>query len=181
MGLGSGIRDPRSGKNLFRIPGYKRHWIPDPGSKRHWIPDPDPQHCGFSHLTVERTERMLAKYNFSTKIFLKKINFNHQVYFYNFEAFKFHHKKIRKIDFLCILKVTDDLGTDPDPDPFVTGSGWIGSEDPDTHTDPYQNVTDPEHWFLRLHILVFFIWVPTFGKVEIFLLDRMLQQYLVNK
>ncbi len=43
MGLGSGIRDPRSGiqglgsgfweKNLFRIP--------DPGSKRHRIPDPD--------------------------------------------------------------------------------------------------------------------------------------------
>ena len=32
---GFGIRDPRSGKNLFRIPG----------SKRHRIPDPDPQHC----------------------------------------------------------------------------------------------------------------------------------------
>ncbi len=30
----SGIRDPGSGKNLFRIPG----------SKRHRIPDPDPQH-----------------------------------------------------------------------------------------------------------------------------------------
>jgi hypothetical protein len=29
--------DPRSGKNLFRIP--------DPGVKRHRIPDPDPQHC----------------------------------------------------------------------------------------------------------------------------------------
>jgi hypothetical protein len=36
MGLGSGNRDPGSGKNLF--------WIPDPGSKRHRIPDPDPQH-----------------------------------------------------------------------------------------------------------------------------------------
>ncbi len=34
MHLGSGIRDPGSGKNLFRIPG----------SKRHRIPDPDPQH-----------------------------------------------------------------------------------------------------------------------------------------
>jgi hypothetical protein len=33
---GFGIRDPGSGKNLFRIP--------DPGSKRHRIPDPDPQH-----------------------------------------------------------------------------------------------------------------------------------------
>jgi hypothetical protein len=32
-----GIRDPRSGKNLF--------WILDPGVKRHRIPDPDPQHC----------------------------------------------------------------------------------------------------------------------------------------
>jgi hypothetical protein len=33
MGLGSGIRDPGSGKNLFRIP--------DPGVKK----APDPQHC----------------------------------------------------------------------------------------------------------------------------------------
>jgi hypothetical protein len=32
--LGSGIRDPGSGKNLFRIPypGVKKHPIPDPGS-----------------------------------------------------------------------------------------------------------------------------------------------------
>jgi hypothetical protein len=41
MVLGSGIRDPRSGKNLFRIP--------DPGVKKHPIPDPDPQHC--MHIT----------------------------------------------------------------------------------------------------------------------------------
>ncbi len=34
MVLGSGIRDPGSGKNLFRIP--------DPGVKK--APDPDPQH-----------------------------------------------------------------------------------------------------------------------------------------
>jgi hypothetical protein len=34
---GSEIRDPGSGKNLFRIP--------DPGVKKHPIPDPDPQHC----------------------------------------------------------------------------------------------------------------------------------------
>ncbi len=34
MGLGSRIRDPGSGKNLFRIP--------DPGVKK--APDPDPQH-----------------------------------------------------------------------------------------------------------------------------------------
>jgi hypothetical protein len=34
MGLGSGIRDPGSGKNLFRIPdpGVKKAPIPDPGS-----------------------------------------------------------------------------------------------------------------------------------------------------
>jgi hypothetical protein len=32
---GFGIRDPGSGKNLFRIP--------DPGVKK--APDPDPQHC----------------------------------------------------------------------------------------------------------------------------------------
>jgi hypothetical protein len=35
MVLGSGIRDPGSGKNLFRIPdpGVKKHPIPDPGSR----------------------------------------------------------------------------------------------------------------------------------------------------
>ncbi len=38
VGLGSGIRDPGSGKNLFRIPGSKRHRIPDPGV----IKSPDP-------------------------------------------------------------------------------------------------------------------------------------------
>jgi hypothetical protein len=35
IGLGSGIQDPGSGKNLFRIPEPKRHRIPDP----------DPQPC----------------------------------------------------------------------------------------------------------------------------------------
>jgi hypothetical protein len=39
MGLGFGIRDPGSGKNLFRIQG----------SKRHRIPDPDPQYCLSEH------------------------------------------------------------------------------------------------------------------------------------
>jgi hypothetical protein len=34
MVLGSGIRDPGSGKNLFRIPESKRHRIPDP---QHWL------------------------------------------------------------------------------------------------------------------------------------------------
>jgi hypothetical protein len=52
MCLGSGIRDPGSGKNLFRIP--------DPGSRGQkgtgsGIPDPDPQHCFLSlknHVNV---------------------------------------------------------------------------------------------------------------------------------
>jgi hypothetical protein len=42
MGLGSGIRDPRSGKNLFRIP--------DPGVKK--APDP-----GSGSATLEATEK----------------------------------------------------------------------------------------------------------------------------
>ncbi len=40
IGLGSGIRDPGSRKNLFRIP--------DPGVKK--APDPDPQHCFFGAI-----------------------------------------------------------------------------------------------------------------------------------
>jgi hypothetical protein len=32
MGLGSGIRDPGSGKNLFRIPDPEVKKAPDPGS-----------------------------------------------------------------------------------------------------------------------------------------------------
>ncbi len=42
MVLGSGIRDPGSGKNLFRIPDPGVKMAQDPGSP---IPDPDPQHC----------------------------------------------------------------------------------------------------------------------------------------
>jgi hypothetical protein len=33
MGLGSGIRDPGSGKNLFRIPDPGVKKAPDPGSR----------------------------------------------------------------------------------------------------------------------------------------------------
>jgi hypothetical protein len=44
MVLGSEIRDPGSGKNLFRIPDpdpeVKKHPIPDPGSAT--LLDPDP-------------------------------------------------------------------------------------------------------------------------------------------
>ncbi len=41
MVLGSGIRDPGSGKNPFRIPDPGVKKAPDPGSR---IPYPDPQH-----------------------------------------------------------------------------------------------------------------------------------------
>jgi hypothetical protein len=27
-----------------------------------------------------------------------------------------------------------------------------GSEDPDPHPDPYQNVTDPQHWYIHENI-----------------------------
>ncbi len=44
---------------------------------------------------------------------------------------------MKKKNFFCILKVTEDFG--PDPDPLVRGT------DPDPQPDLYQNVTDPEH------------------------------------
>jgi hypothetical protein len=48
---GSEIRDPGSGKNLFRIsdPGVKK--APDPGSR---IPDPDPQHWYIPYLCYSK-------------------------------------------------------------------------------------------------------------------------------
>ncbi len=53
-----------------------------------------------------------------------------------------NHKNL--LFFVGVLKVTDKkAGSAP-------GSGFVshqrGSEDPDLHPDPYQNVTDPEHW-----------------------------------
>jgi hypothetical protein len=39
----------------------------------------------------------------------------------------------------CILKVTEEFGTDPHP-----------------HPDPYQNVADPEHW------VIYFTLSPSF-------------------
>jgi hypothetical protein len=46
MGLGSGIRDPGSGKNLFQIPDPGVKKVPDPGSGSATLdpPDPDPLH-----------------------------------------------------------------------------------------------------------------------------------------
>jgi hypothetical protein len=43
----------------------------------------------------------------------------------------------------CILKVTEDFGTDPHP-----------------HLDPYQNVTDPEHCFFPIAINRFISIMP---------------------
>ncbi len=42
MVLGSGIRDPGSRKNLFRIPDLGVKKAPDPGSGSATLPDPDP-------------------------------------------------------------------------------------------------------------------------------------------
>jgi hypothetical protein len=51
-----------------------------------------------------------------------------------------------------------DPGAHLDPDPYVFGppgpasesvSQSYGSEDPDQHPDPYQNVTDPQHCFCK--------------------------------
>jgi hypothetical protein len=61
MGLGSGIRDPGSGKILFRIRVQ--------GSKRHRIPDPDPQHwyqliakkVGKSSCEMKKDEKRLKR------------------------------------------------------------------------------------------------------------------------
>ncbi len=52
MGLGSGIKDPGSGKNPSRIQG----------SKKHRIPDPHPQHC--EKLVTGTTYRELVYDNF---------------------------------------------------------------------------------------------------------------------
>jgi hypothetical protein len=50
---GSEIRNPGSGKNLFRIP--------DPGVKKHPIPDPDPQHCLQSALGQDQRINAIAR------------------------------------------------------------------------------------------------------------------------
>jgi hypothetical protein len=43
--------------------------------------------------------------------------------------------------FIGVLKVNDENSKDPGPDPLVRG---MDTADP----DPYQNVMDPQHWFL---------------------------------
>ncbi len=54
MDLGPGIRDPGSGKSLFRIPG----------SKRHRIPDPDPQHWGKHAISFPQVKAQLQLRHF---------------------------------------------------------------------------------------------------------------------
>jgi hypothetical protein len=61
MGLGFGIRDPRSGKNLFRIPDPGVKKAPDPGS---WIPDP--QHCR-ERTEEDREEVVMRKGSIKSK------------------------------------------------------------------------------------------------------------------
>jgi hypothetical protein len=73
------------------------------------------------------------KYWLQNNILIQKFpcqifNFNQTTYFYNLEAFNYHflkdHKKYEKIDFVGILKATEDFGMDqhPHPDPLVRGT-----------------------------------------------------------
>ncbi len=52
----------------------------------------------------------------------------------------------KKYFFVGVLKVTDEKSRIPDPYPSVKGKVWILDPNP----DPYQNVTDPEHFFYFL-------------------------------
>jgi hypothetical protein len=55
-------------------------------------------------------------------------------------------KKYEKIDFYGIQKVTGVFGTDPDSHSnALVRAQRYGSEDPDPHSNPYQNVTDPKN------------------------------------
>ncbi len=62
------------------------------------------------------------------------------------------HKEYEKNRFFCILKVIEDFGTDPNPNPDER----YGTEDP----DQYLNVTDPEHWLLTHLYIYFFFYRP---------------------
>ncbi len=84
----------------------------------------------FSHKSVEWTE-IIQK--FSYLIFLKILIIKHI-----FTILKLLNSLIKTLKnrFFCILKVTSDFGTS------ASVSQRYGSEDP----EPYQNVTDLEHW-----------------------------------
>ncbi len=66
-------------------------------------------------------------------------------------------KKYLKNWFFCVLKVTEDFGTDPDP--LVRGKDTRIIPDP--RPEPYQNVTDPEHWTMSQTLA--YGKVPQFG------------------
>jgi hypothetical protein len=53
---------------------------------------------------------------------------------------------MEKRRYFCILKVIEDFGTDPhpEPDPHLHPDQLVRGTDPRIR-DPYQNVTDPEH------------------------------------
>jgi hypothetical protein len=52
----------------------------------------------FSHKNVKRTERMVAKSNFNTKIFLLKTNFSSSNIFLQFEVLNLIYKNIKKYE-----------------------------------------------------------------------------------
>jgi hypothetical protein len=64
MGLGSGIRDPGSGKNLF--------WIPDPGVKK--APDPEPVSGSATMVFLILSVNTLVPGNVYAAFFLKRIS-----------------------------------------------------------------------------------------------------------
>ncbi len=85
MGLGSGIRDPGSGKNLFRIPDPGVQKAPDPGSgsATHALNSTSNQCSGSgsgseqlrirNEFKVKLLKKIMNFYNFSTKMFNLKI------------------------------------------------------------------------------------------------------------
>jgi hypothetical protein len=70
---GFGIRDPGSGKNLFRIPDPGVKKAQDPGSRGQKgtgsrIRDPDPKHWHFVHRLINQQEKNITK----RRLFLEK-------------------------------------------------------------------------------------------------------------
>jgi hypothetical protein len=88
MGLGSGIQDPGSGKNLFRIPDPRSRDQKGTGSR---IPDPDPQHWWWVTVSSSHPSTRVSRYtrfnpNIMTnvvegdRVILTPVNAGQQVY-----------------------------------------------------------------------------------------------------